>query len=316
MKLNFFAKLYLAITDFRLYPYIVQKEKFLKCFLYFFEFIVLISAILSFNVTTKISNWLTEFVTEYNEQVEDFNIEDGIFTAENNMDFDFLNVKVYTDDSKSLDEVDIRLLNLDDFRFSILVFKDAVLIGNSGQAYSVWDFKESKININKQELYVKLNNILENSTYKVIAFLVLFMSIFIVLFISKFIFSLLITLLLIIIGMIFKLSYKFKDYLKISFYIITLPTITQIIALLFIGEINDYASITYYLLCYVYMFYAVRALKLDNILIETQQKIMDIRNESEKAKTILDEEKSKTSKENKEENDKEKDDNKDNDKNE
>lgn len=297
MKLNFFAKIYLAITDFRLYPYVIQKEKLIKSFLYFFEFIVLISIILSFSITTKINNWLNEFVTEYNEQVNDFVVEDGILATQNNMNFDFLKVKVYTDDSKYLDDVDLRLLDLDDYRFSVLAFKDSIIFGNSNHAYVAWNYKDLKFNLNKQELYNKLINILEKPIYKIITFFVLFFTIFIVLFALRFIYSLMITLFLMLIGMIFKLTYKFKDYLKISFYIITLPTITEVIALLFVGELNDYATITYYLLCYVYMFYAVRALKLDNILTETQQKIMDIKNESEKANSILEKEKSNKTKE-------------------
>ena len=92
-------------------------------------------------------------------------------------------------------------------------------------------------------------------------------------------------------GVAFRIRYHFKDYNKVAFYIITLPTITELIALICVGELNDYATITYYLLCYVYMFYAVRALKLDNILTITQEKIMSMKVESEKANSILEREK-------------------------
>ena len=69
LKLGFFTKLYYAITDFRLYPYVVQKEKLKDAFWYFFSFIFLICIILSATTMIKVTNWLNEFVTEYHEQV-------------------------------------------------------------------------------------------------------------------------------------------------------------------------------------------------------------------------------------------------------
>ncbi len=82
---------------------------------------------------------------------------------------------------------------------------------------------------------------------------------------------------LLFLGYVFGTKYKFKDYMKAAFYVITLPVITELIALIITGTVSDYAYITYYLLVYVYMYYAIRALKLDNIIMATQEKIFAMR---------------------------------------
>lgn len=310
MKFSFFAKLYLAITDFRLYPYVVQKEKLKNAFSYFLTFVLLISVILSITSMIKITNWLNEFLIEYQEQINAFHIEDGTLTVDENMNIDFLRVKIYTDDTHNFDEVDLKLLDLDNYKAAILAFKDTVAIGNNRYAYTLINYKESNMNINKQELFTLLMSVLQNPVYKVSFIIILMIGMFIVFFVSRLFYVLLITFMLMLLGMTFRLKYKFKDYMKVAFYVITLPTITEIIALVCVGELNDYATITYYLLCYVYMFYAVRALKLDNILTATQEKIMSLKTESEKANSVL--EKEKASKDNKEVQENKKEESKDN----
>ena len=74
MKLGFFSKIYLAITDFRLYPYVVQKEKFINALAYFVAFIFIVCVIWSTSITVKILNWTSEFISVYNTQVSEFSI--------------------------------------------------------------------------------------------------------------------------------------------------------------------------------------------------------------------------------------------------
>ena len=52
----------------------------------------------------------------------------------------------------------------------------------------------------------------------------------------------------------------------------------EIISYLIVGGLTTVVSLaTYYLLVYVYMYYAIRALKLDNIIMATQEKIFAMR---------------------------------------
>ena len=107
MKLNFFARIYLAITDFRLYPYIVQKEKFINALAYFVAFIALISAILATGVTSRALGWANEFIEVYNSKVSEFSINNGELVLDENMDFDFLGARIYADDSISFEAFNI-----------------------------------------------------------------------------------------------------------------------------------------------------------------------------------------------------------------
>ena len=291
MKLGFFTKLYYAITDFRLYPYVVQKEKLKDAFWYFFSFIFLICIILSATTMIKVTNWLNEFVTEYHEQVNDFEIKDGELTVNKNMNVDFLRVKIYTDDNRKMNDVDLRLLDLDNYKVCILAFKDEFAIGSQKYGYISANYKESNINIDKQGTYNLLSTALKTPIDRILFMVVLFVSLLITFLITRFIYGLFIAIMLMLLALLFRLKYSFREYLKVAFYVLTLPTIIEVIAIICVGELNDYATITYYLLCYVYIFYAVRALKLDNILMTTQEKMMSIKSEAEKANSILGQEK-------------------------
>ena len=298
MKLGFFARMYLAITDFRLYPYVVQKEKWTKALRYFLRFILFVSIVLSISGMIKIHHWLSEFMPEYQDRITEFEVNNGELTVDKNMDFDFLGVKIYTTDEKDFEEVDMRLLDLDKYQFSILAFKDSLAIGNSGFGYALFPYQQMKGTMNKQELYSKINRMMTHRIYQFIFTSLLLISLFIILSITRLSYIVLITLMLMLLGFVFKIKYRFRDYMKASAYIITLPTITEVIALICVGGINDYATITYYLLCYVYMFYAVRALKLNDILTATQEKIMSIKTETQEANSILEQEKQNKEKEN------------------
>jgi len=291
LKLGFFTKLYDAITDFRLYPYVVQKEKLVHAFLYFCSFMFLVSVILTTTGMIKITNWFNEFLIDYHEQINNFEVKDGELRVDNNMDFDYLNVKIYTDDNRNIEDVDFKLLDLENSKVSILAFKNAIAIGSERYGYVSTNYQESNISINKEGLYDAITSVLKNPVFRIYFYSVLLIGIFIAFIVTRMIYVFFISLILVLLGLLFRVNYKYKDYMKVAFYIITFPTITEVIALICVGELNDYAVITYYLLCYVYMFYAVRALKLDNILTMTQEKIMNIKNESEKANSILHQEK-------------------------
>lgn len=302
MKLNFFSRVYLAITDFRLYPYVVQKEKFVTAFAYFLCFMILVSIVLSANASFKVLNWMKEFSSVYNDQISNYVIRNGELSVKENMDIDFSKVKIYTDDTKKIDRENLNLKDSNNYRFVILAYKDAAAVGNNSFGYVIFNYNELGININKEILYNVINMSLNSLLFKLSLVGIIFCGVFASYLITRFFYVLLITLMLLFLGFVFRTQYKFKDYMKVAFYVITLPTITEIIALIVIGELNEYANITYYLLSYVYMFYAIRALKLDNIIISTQEKIMNMKSESEKANDLLSEEKMKKNEQVKDEN--------------
>lgn len=272
MKLNFFAKIYLAITDFRLYPYVVQKEKFINALAYFICFILLVSAIWSTSIVTQIFNWTKEFVSVYNEKIDDFTISNGLLDMNENVEFEFEMVGISTDDTKTLEEIDVYSIDTDDYLVSIIALKDSLLIGNDEIGFVTAKYSDFNLELTKQNLFNILSNSRNNIAFKISLAFSIFCGVFVAYLLTKFINVLFVSIMLLFLGSIFKTKYKFKHYFEVACYVVTLPIITEIIALVVTGTITEYAYITYYLLIYVYMYYAIRALKLEHIIAAAQER--------------------------------------------
>lgn len=296
MKLNFFARIYLAITDFRLYPFIMQREKFINAFAYFTCFILLFSAILSLSFTSKIVKWLDDFVCVYDEKIEDFDVKNGKFTIYENMDFEYEGVRIYANDDLNFGELQENVFKESESVVTILVLRDSISVGNESMGFVVTKYEDLSLDINKSKTYDTLKNALDSLNFKLLLFAVVFASVFVAYLVTKFLNVIGITLMLLILGYVFGTSYKFREYMKVAFYVMTLPIIIELIALITTGTVSDYAYITYYLLMYVYMYYAIRALKLDNIIMATQEKMFEMREKTNEKAT------NKKATENKEEN--------------
>lgn len=291
LKLNFYSRVYLAITDFRLYPYVVQKEKFITAFGYFLSFMILVAIILSANATVRVVNWLDNFTADYMIQVNDYSIKDGEFSTSKNMDIEFQGVKIFTDDTKNVSDIKIDMNDLNNYKLILLAYKDSLVIANKNVGLINLKYSDYDININKITLYKGLATALSSVVFKLSLAGIIFCGVFLAYFFTKFINVVGITIMLLFLGLVFRTKYKFSEYMKAAFYVITLPIITEIIAFVIVGELSEYANVTYYLLSYVYMFYAIRALKLDNIIISTQEKILNMKNETMQANEILNSEK-------------------------
>ena len=277
MKLDFFARIYLAITDFRLYPFVVQREKFINALAYFVCFILLFSAILSAGVTSRAMNWLNNFTCIYNEKVGDFEVKDGELIVDQNMDFEYEKVRIYANGDLNFGELNENVFKDSENIVTVLALKDSISVGNENVGFVITKYKDVNLDINKAETYESLRFALDSWIFKLSLAIIIFCGVFVAYLITKFLNVIGITLMLLFLGYIFGTKYKFKDYMKAAFYVITLPVITELIALIITGTVSDYAYITYYLLVYVYMYYAIRALKLDNIIMATQEKIFAMR---------------------------------------
>lgn len=277
MKLDFFARIYLAITDFRLYPFVVQREKFINALAYFLCFILLFSAILSAGVTSRAINWLNNFTCIYNEKVDDFEVKNGELIVAQNMDFEYEKVRIYANGDLNFGELNENVFKDSENIVTVLALKDSISVGNENVGFVITKYKDVNLDINKAETYESLRFALDSWIFKLSLAIIIFCGVFVAYLITKFLNVVGITLMLLFLGYVFGTKYKFKDYMKAAFYVITLPVITELIALIITGTVSDYAYITYYLLVYVYMYYAIRALKLDNIIMATQEKIFAMR---------------------------------------
>lgn len=277
MKIEFFSKIYLAITDFRLHPFVVQREKLINSLAYFVFIILLTSLVMTWKYSARFFNWVDEFLTTYNEDIEDFTISDGNLNIENEIEYSLSGVQIKTDSTKVFADIDFEEIDTDGYKLSILGFKDFFAIGSSDFGFVTSKYEGAFGDITKQMIYQKLTNMSSSFSQKFTIIVSLWAIIFVSYLLSKSVQLVFIALMLMFLGSMFMLKYKYKHYLQSACYVLTLPIIIEVISIAVTGTIVDYATITYYLLMYVYMYYAIRALKLDNIIITTQEKILGLK---------------------------------------
>ena len=84
---NFFGRAYLAITDFRWYPF-VQREKLFSVIMYFLKLVIFATMAIALFFTLKFIV-ATDFIVEnYNDMIPDFSLSDGVLEAKNKVNFE------------------------------------------------------------------------------------------------------------------------------------------------------------------------------------------------------------------------------------
>ena len=73
VRANFFKKIYLAITDFRIYPY-SQKDRTISAIWYFIRLVLLCALIISIFLTKYIFDTLPSIIAKFDETVPNFEI--------------------------------------------------------------------------------------------------------------------------------------------------------------------------------------------------------------------------------------------------
>ena len=76
-KLNFFEKVFLAITDFRVYPFLLRHEKLSNAILYVITLVLVMSAALTVNLVSKINVVFEELIANYDTIVPEFELENS-----------------------------------------------------------------------------------------------------------------------------------------------------------------------------------------------------------------------------------------------
>ena len=212
MKLDFFARIYLAITDFRLYPFVVQREKFINALAYFVCFILLFSAILSAGVTSRAMNWLNNFTCIYNEKVDDFEVKNGELIVAQNMDFEYEKVRIYANGDLNFGELNENVFKDSENIVTVLALKDSISVGNENVGFVITKYKDVNLDINKAETYESLRFALDSWIFKLSLAIIIFCGVFVAYLITKFLNVVGITLMLLFLGYVFGTKYKFKDW--------------------------------------------------------------------------------------------------------
>ena len=264
-KLGFLKKLFLVITDFRTYPFLVKNEKFLKSILYLITLTIVVSLIFTANIFLKMDSILKKGIENYHEIMPEFELSNGYLDVDTkynekagNEFFLVINTDyTYEEYTKTKEYSGLVIYNT-----IILVNNDKIMVEIGNEPVYEIIFKDFEYMTNKDKLYEEIINVYEGPLY--ISYLItLYISVFIGYFMAILIKILFLSCLISIICSLTGIRLNFKNYIKLAIYSYTLPLIIEVVAFcLGVGN-KDYTYYTILFLTYIYIIYAIRAVRLD-----------------------------------------------------
>ena len=274
-KLSFFQKIFLAISDFRVYPYILKTEKLAKSFAHFIGFILLIVAAITIRYSSDVMRIIDDFINEYDKLVPEFSLTDGVLKIDNT---DF--VKIGTDMAAAIntDYKYDEYVTTEEYR-QMTRYDARIFINSDSITYESYDgsgmsflLTEVESDYDKNSFYEHITGIYTSTRGKIVIIFTVFISVAMAYGFTKVIELLLYAVLASLVAVLYRIKVDFKNYFKIAIYIVTLPYILETISIIYTGTLKDYALFASTLLAYVYIFYAIRAIKLDAFLILMNKK--------------------------------------------
>ena len=169
-KLGFFKKLFLVVTDFRTYPFLVKHEKFYKSFLYLIKLVLILSLVLTLNIISNFSDVLQVVIENYDEAIPEFELVDNELNVTEKYSKKINNETYFVINTDYTYEEYIKTKE-----YSALVIYDAKTFVNSdGIVIEVSDqlpygiaFKDFDYETNKQSLYEDLLKFSNDENYKI-----------------------------------------------------------------------------------------------------------------------------------------------------
>lgn len=279
-NMGFFRKIILAISDFRIYPHILKTESLARSIGHFALFIMLITILISVSYTMWVVEGLDIVLEKYYEKIPEFTLENGVF------DIEMQDAIIVQNDLVAIIDTDYKYeecteleqyAKYDRYKNKVFVNSDAItlesLFGSNSTEFleDIWVrqllFEDITMNYTKSTFFEYMGELKELLSMKIMIFLVFFIAIFLAYGLSKLFELLLYAIMASLVAAISGMKLSFKNYVKMAVYIVTLPYILETVSFLYIGRINETAFLISNILAYVYIFYAVRAVKLDAFLI-------------------------------------------------
>lgn len=291
-KLGFFQKIILAITDFRFYPVMLKTEKTSKSVAHFILFLLLLTFIMAGSFLEVAFDGIDAMLSKYDEKVPEFYLEDGVLSVETKEVYRVLNDLVIIVNTDNLYEEMGEIEEYEEY----YVYNNRLFINSDAITYeselgydgvteqetlqiTQLPLSEITINYNKASLQQYIEDVRAATTTKMFVFMTLFIATFLTYTFTKifevFLYAVMTSLVAAISGM----KLNFKNYFKIALYVVTLPYILETISVIYLGAVSDNSFIISNLVAYIYILYAVRAVKLDAFIL-----IMNSPNKMKKSK--------------------------------
>ncbi len=268
-KIGFFKKILLAITDFRFYPHVLKNESTSQSFWHFVAFLMLLTLIISIKVTGLVYDKLDVFLDQYDEIVPDFIIDMGV------LDVDYMGTKEIRNDMVAIVDTSYRFEDcIESEQYKAVSKYDNVLMINSDaisliDAYgTIYQADLSYIGgtFTKDSFGIYINMLATETRVKIFVVYMIFVAMFMMYAIYKFVEVIFFGILALFISALAGIRINYKAQMKIVLYAMTLPYIVEVISILYVGAIKEYTILVSGILAYVYIFYAIRAIKLDMLL--------------------------------------------------
>jgi len=275
-KLSFFKRVALAITDFRMYPF-TQKEKLTTALSYFLKLIVLVSVVLGAFLTVKIFEKSPLVLDLYNQYMPEYEVVNGKLSAsvitEKEVNDDWYLV---VNDEYNYNQLEDLIINEEKvYNYYLIVLSDVTTIlmqTNEGISELGGIQYEPDMNFNKEMLANDWLIFNDSIVCKLMIWGASLIAITFVMLIVKVWATIMQILSVYIINFMFGLKLKFGEALRVAIYAGTLPLILETIALIVVGGISETINFISVLLSCVYIFYALRALKLDSLIFAGTEK--------------------------------------------
>lgn len=270
-KISFFKRIYLSLTDFRMYPY-TQKENIVTAIGYFIKLLVVMSVIIGTFVTSNIFEESPMILSMFENSMPDFTISNGTLIASENIEKE-LNSNTYLVVNSDYNYAQIQNIKIDEadvHNYCVLVLSDVTVVGvklDDG-IYELGSIVyETGMNYTKEQLSNDWRMLNESTTSKFWVWIGISIGVFIVLVIIRLWILIMYMISTYVINIMFGLKLKFVEYLKLVIYISTMPIILETIAIVTVGGISETVNFISILISCVYIFYALRALKLDSLIL-------------------------------------------------
>ena len=295
-KLGFFQKIVLSMTDFRVYPYILKTEKLSRSFGHFLCFMMILVALMTGKYAAGLFQRIDKFMEEYDSVVPEFTLNNGVLdiTQKDTVIIQGDTVAVIdTQNSFSTFLESEEYKNITRYDRRLFINSDMITYETYDGARTSFLLSQVTMNFDKASFYEYILEVYQSDLTKLTMVLTIFMAVFVGYFSIKLLEVLLFAIFASLVAVIYRIRVDFKNYLKIALYIVTLPYLIETVSILVVGSIRDYTVFASNILAYIYIFYAIRAVKLDAFLL-----IMNHQNASNVNVVNLNEESNTESKEN------------------
>ena len=272
-KISFFKKYFLSIVEQRLFPYVL-KENMFSAIGFFAKMVLLFSVVFAIAATAKLFDLMPEYIKTLDENMPEFVLEEGVIKAEEAAKFKF-DSNTYMCIAGSGDE-DINMDTI--YEETNKKYSVYVLVKNDGiDVYTptvseltlerLGKFVFSKVNkIDKAGFIAEMKEMADSYLVRLLAMVAFIIFFFILYGLYRLFFLLLYAFSTFVLNIVFINRLKTRDYFKIAIYVSALPMLLEAFAFIVAKRLPETASFINMLISLVYIFYALRAIKLEKIL--------------------------------------------------